>query len=286
MSAREVELGLIEALEPIALACPEGRFDWDTSTVISAYKVGVASRCQAAAAGPDNEFVATPFITFKAIAKGASGRVRAEGGVRRALQAHVAAGLRGDNSVEGWISEYLAGCDTAKLVETMHMSATWLHRTAAVLGVEDFDRFVPRGKLVWDFPDRGLRVSGGVDFVEENTNVPVMVVPSLDDARLDELAASALLYLLKIKSASHTARIVVQSTGEVMDRPLLDLAERGVSATVLAAKAINARDTGPGGLHRSASFFTCGGCAWRDSCEVRLESEARRPRIRGGIRLG
>ncbi len=286
VTGRDIELRLIEALEPLALGCPEGRFDWDTSTVVSAYQVGVASRCQAAAASPDPGFLATPFNTFKAIAKGASGRVRVEGGIRSALQAHVTAGLRGDNAVEGWISEYLAGCDTAKLVETMHRSATWLHRAATVLGVEDFDRFSPGGRLVWDFPDRGLQVRGSVDFIEHDTNVPVMVLPSVDDHRLDEAAVNALLYLLKIKAAASTVRIVVQSTGEVIERPLVDLADRAVAATLLTAKAVTARGVEPDGLHRSASYFTCRDCCWAQTCEVRLSSEAQRPRVRGGIRLG
>jgi hypothetical protein len=285
VTARDIELRLIEALEPVALSVPEGRFDWDTSTMVSAFDVGVASRCQAAAAGSGDDFVPSPFNTFKTIAKGASRNVRADGGVRSALKTHVAAARRG-TAGEGWIAEYLVGCDTAQLVETMHRSATWLHRTAAVLGVDDFDRFSPGGKLVWDFPDRGLRVSGAVDFIEDNTNVPVTVVPSVDDARLDEVAVNAMLYLLKVKAAASTVRIVVHSTGELIERSTGDLADRAVAATLLAARAVAARGAGPDGLHRSASYFTCRDCCWGDSCEVRLASESQRPRIRSGIRLG
>jgi len=285
VTVREIELRLIELLEPMALGCPQGRFDWDTSTVISSYEVGVASRCQAAAASPDDGFMPTPFNTFKTIAKGASSRVRLEGGVRPALQAHVTAARRGDRAVEGWITDYLLDCDTAKLVETMHRSATWLHRTAAVLGVQDFDRFSPGGKLVWDYPDRGLRLSGAVDFIEQDTNVGVLVVPSLDDARLDEVAVNALLYALRVKGAAEIVRVVVQSTGELIERAVEDLTDRALAAIGLGARAVFARGAGPEGLHRSASYFTCQDCAWAETCEVRQASESRTPKVRSGIRL-
>ncbi len=286
VSARELELRLIDALEPVALQCPEGRFDWDTSTVIADFDVGLASRCQAAASSAGDEFVPEVFNTFKAIAKGASRGVGPAGGVRAALQAYVAAARQGDNSVEGWLADYLNDCDQALLVETMHRSATWLHRTAAVLGVEDFDRFSPGRRLAWDYPDRGLRLKGAVDFIEDDTNVAVIVLPSLDDAHLDRVALIAVLYLLTVKSAPPVVRIVVHSTGESIERPIAGLADRAAAATVLTADAVAARGAGPDGLHRSASFFTCRGCEWADTCEVKQASEARQPQVRQGIRLG
>jgi hypothetical protein len=239
-----------------------------------------------AARSAEDDFVPVVFNTFKAIAKGASRGVGSAGGVRAALQTHVAAARRGDNSVEPWLADYLNGCDQALLVETMHRSATWLRRTAAVLGVADFDRYSPGRRVAWDYPDRGLRVKGAVDFIEDDTNVAVVVLPSLDDAHLDRVAVIAMLYLLTVKSASPMVRIVVHSTGESIERPIDGLADRAVAATVLTAHAVAARDAGPAGLHRSASFFTCRECQWADTCEVKQASEDHRPQVRQGIRLG
>jgi hypothetical protein len=286
VTPREIELRLIEALEPVALACPEGRFSWKTGLRVSDYDVGLASRCQAAAAATDDGFVPAVFNTFKAIAKGAARAVGPTGGVRPALQAHVTAARRGDNSVDEWIADYLSSCDQAELVETMHRSATWLHRTAAVLGVADFDRFSQGRRLSWDFPDRELRLTGAVDLIEDDTNVPVLVVPSLDDPRLDQAALNAVLYFLSVKAAASTVRVIVHSTGESIERPIEGIADRAIAAVGLAAQAVAARGTGPDGLHRSASFFTCRDCEWADTCEVKQAAEAQRPQVRQGIRLG
>jgi hypothetical protein len=281
---RVLEDRLAEALEPAALRTPSGSFDWDTSTRVGDFDVETAARCQANAAGLPSPFEPGIFTTFKAVARAAAPLVASEGGVRPALVEFVRRARSRHSTVDNWLCDHLAACDQPTLVETMHRAASWLHGTAAVLGDPTLGRWSTGRRFQWDFPGRQLRLQGSVDLIEQGSHVPLFVVPSIDDARLDRIAFSSMLYALKMRSAPPTVRVVVLGTGADETRQRDELWSRAVQAAAWAADAVTARPVGPDGLHRAASFFTCRGCDWAPACAVRAESQARPP-VRQGVRL-
>lgn len=283
---RDLEQALIERLEPLALQCPEGDFDWDTWIIVDDFTVQTAARCAAKVAGPPDDFEATVFTTFKTLAKEAAKVLGVHGGdVRGALMDVVRRGRGGDDSVPLWLADYLFGCDTPELVATVQRAATWLERTRTVLDEPDLDRYVVDNRYQWDHPAEGLRLRGRVDLVGEGTVRPVMVVPSLDDARLDQLAYLAVLHQLGRKGASDQVAVAVHSTGSVETFEVTDLAERAMEATSRAVQAVLARGSEPSGLTRRPSYFTCQECAWFDGCEPRLDLARRTEVVRRGVRL-
>ena len=283
---RQAELMLIERLEPLALQCPDGDFDWDTWVIVDEFAVQTATRCPAKLAAPPDEFEPTIFTSFKALAKEAAAVLGDRGGdTRRALVDVVARAQRGDDSVAPWLADYLYGCDTPELVATVQRAATWLERTRAVLDVPDLDRYTIDDRYQWDHPAGGLRLRGKIDLVEEGSIRPVVVLASLDDARLDQVAYLALLHRLGRKGAPDSVVVASHATGSVTSLATDDLVDRAVGAAERAATSVLARTTGAGGLERRASFFTCQGCHWFDSCQARTDAEARTDVVRRGVRL-
>ena len=285
VAVRELESELIAALEPVALACPDGSFDWDTWVQIGEFEVGQAAWCQASVAGPDDDFVPAIYNTFKALARGAAPAVGRAGSVRAALSDYVGRARRGDEAVPLWLAEYLMGASTSELVATVRRAGTWLERTRTVLDVPDFDRYVVGDRRQWDHPADGLRLRATIDLVEEATSRPVLVFPSIDDARLSQAAYITMIHALRVRQAAPTVLVLAHSSGEVQEHDRADLWERAVAATVVAAEAVAARGAEPIGLARTASFFTCRDCHWHDGCDVRVAAEEVSPGIRRGIRL-
>ena len=283
---RALELAFVERLEPLALQCPDDDFDWDTWLIVDDFAVQTASRCAAKVAGAADEFEPTIFTTFKSLAKEAAKVLGDHGGdIRPALMDVVSRAKAGDDSVPLWLGDYLFGCDTPELVATVHRAATWLERTRTVLDEPDLDRYVVDNRYQWDHPADGLRLRGRVDLVGEGSVRPVIVMPSLDDARLDQLAYLAMLHQLGRKGAADQVVAVVHSTGAVVTYAAADLVDRALDATERAAEALLARGDSPDGLDRRPSYFTCQGCEWFDGCEPRLELARRTDVVRRGVRL-
>lgn len=285
VTVRELDDALRSALAPLLERCPEGRFTFRTGVQVGDFDVQTASRCQAAAAAPEDGFVPDVFTTFKALARGSVRRVSAHGGIRAALLTQVQAARDFDPEVDEWLCEHFRSCSQVELVETAHRAATWLHRTAAVLDDPSLVRHGPGRRVRWDHPDRALRLKATVDLIADDDNAPVIVLPSLEDARLDQAAFVAMLYALAVKAAPPVVRIVAHTTGELIERDRDDLWGRALSATSHTVEAVLRRSEGPEGLHRSASYFTCRECAWGDECDVRVAAESTPLVLRQGIRL-
>lgn len=284
---RAAELALVDALEPIALQCPDGDFDWDTWLMVSDFEVRASWWCQANVAAPDPGFEPGVFNTFKAAAKAAAVRLGDHEGDVRAALVDVAKRARADDgSLPSWLSDHLAGCDQPELVATVQRAATWLERTLAVLDLRDFDRYMVDVRPSWDHPAGGVRLRGAIDLVEEGSQRPVVVVPSIDESRLDQAGFVSLLHGLERKGADDTIVLVSHSTGEVRRLERLEVQERAVAAAARAAAAVLARGSGHLiGLERRPSFFTCRDCHWAADCEPRLTHEGRPEVVRRGIRL-
>lgn len=283
---RALEVALAERLEPLALQCPDGDFDWDSWVIVDDFAVQTAARCPAKLAGPADEFQATIFTTFKALAREGAKVLGSEGGdVRGALMDVVRRARGGDDSVPLWLADHLFGCDTPELVAIVHRAASWLERTRSVLDEPDLDRYVVDNRYVWDHPAEGLRLRGRIDLVAEGSVRPVMVVPSLDEARLDQLAYLAVLHRLGRKGAADEITAVIHGTGAVVTYPLAELVDRGLDATARAVGAMLRRGADPGDLSRRPSYFTCQGCAWYDGCGPRVEAERHPAVVRRGVRL-
>ena len=283
---QELKQAVIQALTPSALNCQErecNQLEWDEVVRVSDFDVTQASCCQAKVAGPADPFVADIFKTYRAIALRAAQRLKGPSPVTTA----VSTVMKKARGTSDWIGKYLDTSAETVRIQTATHAVSWLTRTSELLETSDFSGFRADQNLEWRYPGYGLMLRSKIPLVDgrDGAAIPVLVTTSPSEAWDDAVAYAALLWRLARTDPSDHLAVLIHSTGERFDLAIDPLLERGLAAATRAALAVSRRGSGPDGLGRVPSFFTCQSCAWSDSCVERDEAE-NRPSVRGGIRLG
>ena len=285
---RELEQDLIGVLDDAVASCADGEcrdLDWDDIVHVSDFHVAEAERCQAKVAMLDDEFEPHIFNTFKTIALRSMQYVDRETSPTAAVSMYMRA-ERNNGAANDWIGTYLRSAGAAERVQAASRAVTWLARTIDVLETDDVSHMKCSQKVEWRFPGKGLRLNGKVDLVAgaASARVPHIVIPSRTSAHEARVAFLALLWTLTNRSAPEHVVVLTHATGVRSRVAPEDLFQLGMEGARLAALALVQQGRGPEGLSRTASFFTCRDCDWRDDC---AEWSAHRalPPVRGGIRL-
>lgn len=286
-SRRELEQAVISALGEVAERCVDGdgrNLEWDEIVHVSDFHVGESLACEAKLASPDEGFEAAIFNTFKAIGRRSMQYLDQAGTPTEA----VSLSMRNDRKNSGgrdWIGDYLLGADLTERVQVATRAVTWLTRTLDVLGPDGVAGMRADQKVDWWFPGRGLRLNGRIDLVAGTgtARIPHIVVPSRSAAWEAKVGFLTLLWCLR-NPVPDRVEVLVHASGERYSVQPEDVVEQAIEQARITTHALSHRETGPLDLARTASFFTCAGCAWQEDC-VEHAALAELPSVRGGIRL-
>ena len=286
-SRRELEQAVIGALGEVAERCVDGdgrKLEWDEIVHVSDFHVGESLACQAKLASPDEGFEAAIFNTFKTIGRRSMQYLDQAGTPTEA----VSLSMRNDRKNSGgrdWIGDYLLGADLAERVQVATRAVTWLTRTLDVLGPGGTAGMRADVKVDWWFPGRGLRLNGRIDLVAGtgSARLPLIVIPSRSVAWEARVGFLTLLWCLR-NPVPDRVEVLVHASGDRYSVHPDDVVEQAIEQARIATHALLHRESGPLELPRSASFFTCASCIWRDDCTEHT-SLAKLPAVRGGIRL-
>lgn len=287
VTARDVDLALIRALETIALQCnenPRRSGDWH---VVRDFNATNAARCEALCAAQllaDEGFRPDVYKSFKALGRDALHRHESSrGAVVLSLKALCHEAERPDRL--NWLHDYawkeIGKSQRARLAS---MAISWIARLSAALNQPDMSNWRGGVRVEWRFPDRGLRLEATVDAVTEDDNL-VMVGPATEAADA-KAAYAAVVFAAWKRRIPRTVILVDPSRRTARTRAISELLDDGVRTAESAARAVIAASAGTqSGLSRTPTYFNCRSCPGLGLCSEGQAWLDQPVTVRGGMRV-
>ena len=286
VTARDVDLALIQALETIALQCNEHprSGDWH---VVRDFNATNAAKCEALCAAhmlADEGFEPDVYKSFKALARDALHRHESpREAVVDSLKSLRHEAERPDRL--NWLHDYvwreIGKTHRARLAS---MAISWLARLSAALDHPDMSKWKGDVRAEWRFPDRGLRLEATIDAVTEDGNL-VMVGP-LTGAADAKTAYAAVVFAAWRRRIPGAILLVDPSRRTSRNRSIPELLDDGVRVAESATRAVIAASSGTlSGLSRTPSYFNCRSCPGLGLCSEGQDWLDQPVTVRGGMRV-
>ena len=287
VTARDVDLALIQALETTAQQCnanPRRSADWH---VVKDFNATNAAKCEALCTAymlADEGFEPDVYKSFKALGRHALHRHESpREAVVEALRRHFRAAMRPDGLT--WLYDYAwKGIGQTQRARLASMAISWLARLSAALDHPDMSTWKGGVRAEWRFPDRGLRLEATIDAVTQDGNL-VMVGPATEAADA-KVAYAAVVFAAGERQIPRTVLLVDPSRRTVRTRSIPELLDEGVLVAESAARAVIAAPSGTlSGLSRTPSYFNCRSCPGLGLCSEGQDWLNQPLTVRGGIRV-
>lgn len=287
VTARDVDLALIQALETIALQCnenPRRSGDWH---VVRDFNATNASKCEALCAAhvlADEDFRPDVYKSFKALGRDALHRHESpREAVVSSLKALRSEAQRPDGL--NWLHDYawneIGKSQRARLAS---MAISWIARLSAALEQPDISTWRGGVRAQWRFPERALRLEATIDAVTEDGNL-VLVAPATEAADA-KAAYVAVVFAAWKRRIPETVLLVDLSRRTARIRAMSELLDDGVRTAESAARAAIAASAGTlSGLSRTPTYFNCQSCPGLGLCSEGQAWLDRPVTVRGGIRV-
>ncbi len=287
VTARDIDLALIHALETIALQCnenPRQSGDWH---VVRDFNATNAAKCEALCAAhmlADEGFRPDVYKSFKALGRDALHR---HASAREAVVDSLKSLRREAERSErlNWLHDYvwreIGKTQRARLAS---MAISWLACLSAALDHPDMSKWRGGVRTEWRFPDRSLRLEATIDAVTEAGD-PVMVGPATEAADA-KAAYAAVVFAVWKRRIPGTVLLVDPSRREVRTRSIPELLDDGVRIAESAARAVMTASSGTlSGISRTPSYFDCRSCPGLGLCSEGQDWLNQPLTVRGGIRV-
>ena len=287
VTARDVELALIQALETTAQQCnenPRRSGDWH---VVKDFNATSAAKCEALCCAHmlvDEGFEPDVYKSFKTLARHALHRHESpREAVVEALRRHFRASTRPDGLT--WLYDFAwNGIGKPQRARLASMAISWLARLSVALDHPDMSQWSGGRRAKWRFPDRALRLEATIDAVTEDGNL-VMVGPPTGAADA-KAAYAAVVFAVWKRRIPGSILLVDPSRRTVRARSMPELIDDGAQIAKSAAGAVIAASSGTlSGLSRTPSYFNCRSCPGLGLCSEGQDWLEQPRTVRGGIRI-
>lgn len=287
VTARDVDLALIQALETIALQCnenPRRSGDWH---VVRDFNATNAAKCEALCAAhvlADEGFRPDVYKSFKALGRDALHRHESpREAVVSSLKALRSEAQRPDGL--NWLHDYawneIGRSQRARLAS---MAISWVARLSLALDQPDVSNWRGGVRAQWSFPDRALRLEATIDAVTEDGDL-VLVAPASNAADA-KAAYAAVVFAAANRRIPEAVVLVDPSRRTARTQEISGLLDDGVRTAESAARAVIAASARTlSGLSRSPSYFNCRSCPGLGVCSEGQGWLDQPVTVRGGIRI-